>query len=342
MTRRLTVGEAGERELIRLLEPWVQYGKGVNGSTGVGDDCAVLRSSLNQQTVLTTDMLIAGTHFLVNAETDWKAVGRKSAGANISDLAAMGAQPVALLVSIAVPASFLVNDIFSLYQGMNDMSTRFCAPILGGDTTRSDQVCISITAIGLKEAGAADCLRSDVRLGDFVYVTGDLGGSRAGLETILEPDAASGLPVELVNELKRDHLSPTPRVEAGLALARLFPRVAMIDISDSLHNEASLLGEVSGVQLTLHLESIPVSAEAFNYCKSSSLDASEFALFSGEEYELLFTLPTPPEKLFEQLQGAGVDCPVTHVGTVNPGSGVVLLRGGHPVDPDDETFVHFP
>jgi len=302
---------------------------------GVGDDCAVLPAApAGELTVLTTDLLIEGTHFLNTPSTNWHGVGAKAATANISDIASMGAQPVSMLVGIAIPANFPAANLKAIYAGTSSITRRFNTSIVGGDTTRADHVTIAITVTGLKDPATASCRRSDACAGDQLYVTGSLGGSRAGLDAILKADDGG-------DQLADLHYYRLPRVEVGTAIARSFNRVAMIDISDSLYNEAHLISEASGVELELHVEKIPVHPQAVAACPRPD-DPARYALFSGEEYELLFALPVAPEKLRKHLTDAGVDCPVTHVGTVNSGSGVRLLQDGHPVDPTDETFVHFP
>jgi thiamine-monophosphate kinase len=342
MTLRETVSQIGERELIRRLSPYVLTGENA-GLLGVGDDCAVLREQPSgARSVLTTDLLIEGIHFLADEETSWELVGRKSAGANISDIAAMGARPVGMLISMGLPPQFPVEHVLAMYQGMQDLASQYDVPIVGGDTTRAEHVTLSITVAGVKESNRAECRRSDARPGDYIYISGNLGKSRAGLLLMLKPELRMLLGLEAWQEIIAHHFSPTPQVKLGMALAQLYPRVAMVDISDSLSNEARLIAEASGAQLEIELEAVPVHAGAANLCQHMGDDSEKFALFSGEEYELLFTLPVPPADLFEDLRHAGVECVVTHVGTVNPGNGLWLLKGGHPVDPKDETFVHFP
>ncbi len=343
MNQTRTVGEVGEKELIRLLEPWVFCGAGDGGVLGVGDDCAVLHQQPSgARSIITTDLLVEGTHFLWHEGTNWDWVGRKAAGANISDIAAMGSKPVAMFVSLAVPAHFKVQDVLALYRGLHWVAEQYEIQISGGDTTRSDRATISITVAGIKERDRAECRRSDARPGDFIYVSGDLGGSRAGLELMLRPEAQMLVSPELSSALVERHFTPTPPVDLGLALAKLYPRVAAIDISDGLYNDARLLAEASAAELEIHLEAIPLHTGAEALCAKTGKDPATFALFSGEEYQLLFALPMAPNHLFEDLRHSGVECAVTLVGTVNSGSGLRLLKDGHPVDPKDETFVHFP
>ena len=337
-----TVGQIGERELIRRLTPWVLTGNGA-GAIGIGDDAAVLTNAPGEvSTILTTDLLIEGTHFLHNSETDWELVGRKAAGANLSDIAAMGARPTGILVSLGLPAALSVSSVEQLYSGMHSLARQHDVSIIGGDTTRAAAVTISITVCGSRSAGEAGCLRSEAKPGDYLYVSGNLGASRAGLDLILCPSYRDLMNPAEWRDLIVEHFSPAPRLALGQAVAGLYPRAAMIDISDGLANEARLLAEASQVKLEVHLDRLPVHSGAAQYWELREVDPAAFALFSGEEYELLMALPVAPDELIEDLKRSSVNCPVTCVGTVNFGSGVSLLLDGHPVDPPDDTFVHFP
>lgn len=337
----LTVGQLGERGLIDALRPYVTWGA-EGGILGVGDDCALLPPQPEgARLVLTTDLLVEGTHFIADADTNWNAVGHKAASANLSDLASMGAQPVALLVSLGLPGHLSVDAVKDFYAGLSALARRFQANILGGDVTRARQVTISITAVGSKLAGTADCLRSDARPGDYLYVSGALGGARAGVDVLTQPDAVTALSPAQKQQAINRHFCTTPRVTLGAALARLYDRVAMVDISDGLYNEAGLLASASDVEIALNLDTVPVDESGENVAIQLGVDPQQYAFFSGEEYELLFALPVAPNQLADDLRGSGVECAVTCVGTVNPGSGLYVLKGGHPVNLDNETFVHF-
>jgi thiamine-monophosphate kinase len=342
MTLPDTAGQLGEREIIRRLSRWLTVGATGSGDFGTGDDCAELAEAPpGTRMIVTKDLLVEGTHFLRAADTDWYLVGRKAAGANISDLAAAGCVPRALLVGVAIPPDLPVAALEELYRGMHEAAVLASARIIGGDTTRGERLVLSITAIGAKPESWADCRRSDARVGDIIYVTGHLGGSRAGLDLILSPDKGDAIDCELADALVKRHFIPPSRLDAAIALARRGQRMAMIDISDSLYNEAALSAEASGVQMELELNAVPVARGAARFCAASGADSARFALFSGEEYELLFTSEQGIEELSEIFRATGVECPLTQLGAVKPGTGVRVLRGGNPVDPSDETFVHF-
>lgn len=345
-----SVSELSERELIRLISQWVSVGQQTDGAYGIGDDCATIPNPTADmsrttnacgQTILTTDLLVEGTHFLRNPATNWRHIGHKAASANISDLAAAGAVPLALLIAIGIPEDFSVEALKEFYQGFNESATPSGAKILGGDTTRSPVLTIAITAIGWKDNDWAQCHRSDALAGDYVYVTGPLGGSRGGLELLLRPELQTKVSKPAATELLRRHFISPPRIDVGLCLARNQMRTAVIDISDGLFNEANLMAKASGVQLEIELSAIPIDPNARELCSQIGASPEKFALFSGEEYELLFISPLPIQKITELFQANEAKCQLYQIGTVKQGNGVIILHNGKPISISDETFAHF-
>lgn len=340
-----TVADIGEHALIAALAPYVATAKGYV-VVGMGDDAAVVaRESVGVwHDVVTTDMLVAGTHFLANRETDWKRLGHKAVAANISDLAAMGARPRYLLVSLAVPGCQPVASMLSLYAGMHEEAVRWGAVLVGGDTVRHSSLTIAVTAVGSVPAGRALPLRKNAVAGQHVYVSGHLGSSAAGL--LVLTDLSSGEPHNdfVATYLVQRHLQPEPRPVLGQILADLCPDLAMVDISDSLYNELHLLALASGAGFDISADRIPLAKELREYCRRTGRDPVELGLFSGEEYELLFCTVTGPEELVAALAAAGNSVPVTLIGRVTDTSGVVVLRdaSGHVWTPLDRTFRHFP
>lgn len=329
-----------ERQLIRQILPWALVGATSSGIYGVGDDCAALPMD-DEICLLTKDILVEGTHFLNLPSTDWRLLGEKAARCNLSDLAAAGAQPVALLVGLVLPQDFAMDNVEKLYCGLASACKEVNANIVGGDTTRGAQVAISVTAVGKRPRTWASCLRSDARPGDFLYLTGPLGGSRAGLDLLLNPKTRALFSEEDAFELRDRHFIPPSRVAAAMALASRGERLAMLDISDSLYNEACLLAEASAVHVELWLDKVPIHPRAAHYCQVCRLDPYQFALFSGEEYELLIASPTPRLELLEHFRQRGVAADLIEMGSVKTGSGCTVLQQGKPVEISDETFAHF-
>lgn len=349
MSADKTIRETGERELIELLSPYVQCGRGGHWSVGVGDDAAVSSSkATGKKQVVTTDLLIEETHFLWNADTPWFWLGRKAATANLSDIAAMGAWPTGMVVSVGLPPEMRVGDLLELYRGIHYLSLQeFGAPIIGGDTTRSGALMISITCFGEKTFSQAECLRSDARPGDYVYVTDTLGASRMGLEFILDPGLTAQIPPEMaewpfLNQPPANyHYMMSPRCEMGVAISRALSRVGMLDVSDGLYNELHLMAEASGVGLDIDLNSVPVHLAAEAFCDWRGIDAHEYALFSGEEYELLFACEASPDELEEAVFRFAVPEPIYCLGRVTESREVRFLRDGVEFVPSNATFRHF-
>ena len=234
-----TLGELGELGLLAELER-----RGL--AQGIEHDAAVVDGL-----VVTQDALVEGVHFRFDL-LGWRGLGARAAAVNISDLAASGADPLALLVSLGLPPETELEDALELYAGLNERGV----PVRGGDTTRADRVLLSVTALGRSERVPG---RAGAKPGDAVVVTGPLGAAGAAFR-------AGTLP-------------PVPdRVEAGKRLARV--ATAMLDLSDGLARDAGHIAQRSGVRLAIELERVPLSAGA-------ELEDLGF----GEDYELLATTP---------------------------------------------------
>lgn len=234
-----TLDELGEFGLLAELEQ-----RGL--AQGIEDDAAVVAGL-----VVTQDALVEGVHFRFDL-LGWRALGARAAAVNISDLAASGAEPLALLVSLGLPGETDLADVLELYAGLNERAV----PVRGGDTTRAGGVILSVTALGRAERVPG---RAGARPGDAVVVSGPLGAAGASFR-------AGTLP-------------PVPdRVEEGRRLARV--ATAMLDISDGLARDAGHIAERSGLRLAIELEHVPLAPGA-------ELDDVGF----GEDYELLATTP---------------------------------------------------
>jgi thiamine-monophosphate kinase len=287
----------------------------------IGDDCAVLR--LGDRTwVAASDMLVAGHHF-----KDWAApedVGYKAVAVNVSDVAAMGGTPRFVLASGGAPDP---GATLRCMQGILEACRDFGVYPLGGDTTRAGALTVDVAILG--ELDAPPVLRSGARPGDLLAVTGELGASAAGLLAL--ENGASG-----AERLVDKHLRPAPRVEAGRAAARVGVR-AMIDLSDGLASDARHVCERSGVGCRVDLELLPVADDAREFVESLERDPEILAATGGEDYELLISAPEP----ILQALAETVEVPITRVGEVTDGAGVVFLRGGEMVE-GLSGWDHFP
>ena len=293
-----------------------------DGTTGIGDDCAILPQRGGRDTLVSTDMLVEGTHFLRDDIPPYS-LGWKSAAVNLSDIAAMGGQPTGTFLSLALPADLDAGWVEEFLRGYREISAQFRTPLLGGDTTASpDRICINVAVLGECPTRTAR-KRSDARPGDLVCVTGTLGDSAAGLKAILE-----GVEREAdVQALIDRHYRPLPRVEEGRQLAATPGVHAMMDISDGIgsdlqhfleassrfgsaatagaEKEPSLRSEMplqqhpaeTGMQINAEIDfaAIPLSAKLQRVCKKLGWDATQLAVSGGEDYELLFTVDPAAE-----------------------------------------------
>lgn len=273
--------EVGEFDLIELIKQRFTVPEGV---LGIGDDCAVLPQRAGMETLVSTDMLMDGVHFLID-DVDPFSLGWKSAAVNVSDIAGMGGRPVGSFLSFALPKSLSAEFIISFIDGYKALSDQFDCPLLGGDTTSSlDRLCISVTVMGECAKGACR-KRSDARVGDLICTTGFIGDSAAGLNVILKACDRGPLEAELV----RRHYRPVPRVDAGLALAAAPGVHAMMDISDGIGSDLRHILKASGKSARVDVDRLPLSAQMLEACGKYGWDALHLALDGGEDYELLFT-----------------------------------------------------
>jgi thiamine-monophosphate kinase len=273
----LNLSEAGEFGLLRELE---RRGL-VSGQDAEG---AVLGGGR----VATTDVLAEGVHFRLDW-TSYRDLGYKAAAVNISDLAAMGAEPEGLLVGLGVPGDAEVEQVVGIYQGLNEAGVA----VVGGDTTRTPSWLLSLTAFGASERVPG---RAGAVPGDALVVTGALGGSAAG-RYVLE----HGL--EGFDELVTVHRRPPLRLEEGKALARVAH--AMVDLSDGIGSDAARIAERSGCRVVLDVAAIPKTPPV-----DEVADLPFWTL--GEDYELLAALAP------EDAEASGF----TVVGRIEEGSGV--------------------
>lgn len=279
---------------------------------GPGDDAAVLKWTPGANCLVTTDMLLEGSCFLL-AEAGPRLVGRKAMAVNLSDIAAMAGKPVAAVVSVGLPRQGGRRLAEELYLGMQEMAVAFDAAIVGGDTNSWEgKLVISLTLLGEAEPGGA-VTRSGARVGDWLFVTGPLGGSILG-----------------------KHLTFTPRVREAQQLHRLVDLHAMIDISDGLAADLNHICEESHVGAILHASSIPI-ADAVHRL-GDGRPALDHALSDGEDFELLFAVsPVDGQRLLTTQPIAGMH--LSHVGEC-VANGLWLEQDGKSLPLEARGYVH--
>ena len=287
--------ELGEFGLIERIKEALG-GPMPDGVLGIGDDCAVLPQAGGMETLVSTDMLLEGTHFL-RGDIPARLLGWKSAAVNFSDIAAMGGRPVGSFLSLGLPAGLDSDWMDAFLAGYKECSQYCGAPLLGGDTTTSqDGIAINVTVIGQCQRGRSR-KRSSAVPGDLICVTGPLGSSAAGLQVILQGARGS----EVAEALVERHYRPMPRIPEGQALAATPGVHAMMDISDGVASDLRHILKASNVGAVVRTEELPLSAEMRQVCAQQGWDATKLALTGGEDYELLFTMAPgtePPVKYF--------------------------------------------
>jgi thiamine-monophosphate kinase len=274
---------------------------------GIGDDCAILAPPAGHETLVTTDLSIEGVHF----RREWhppESVGHRCLARGLSDIAAMGGEPVAAFVSVALPGGLQQKWVDGFYKGLLALARKSGVQLAGGDTSESPHgIAADIVVVGHAPAGKA-IRRSGACPGDSIYITGELGHSAAILHQ-LESGKSLGNPR---SKASAEHFFPTPRLAVGRELLRRGLASAMIDLSDGLSTDLAHVCQESKVGALVAEHSIPRPTIPGG-------NSLHFALHGGEDYELLFTVPAPrvlPPRI------AGVR--VTRIGEIIRGRGVWL------------------
>ena len=272
--------------------------------TGIGDDCAVLRLPPGQGCLVTTDFTLEGIHF----RRDWhppESVGHRCLARGLSDIAAMGGEPVAAFLSLAVPRDLPQAWVGRFARGLISLAERNGARLAGGDTAESPKgILADIIVMGSVPKGKA-VLRSGARPGDRIYVSGELGGSAAAVVQMQVRPKKKLNPRDF-----RRHFYPEPRIELGRILRAKGIATAMIDTSDGLSTDLAHICEESGVGAEIHAAFIP-RARVGKPAREVDLD---LALHGGEDYELLFTAP-PGKRIPNQIAGVAI----TQIGQIMRG-----------------------
>lgn len=290
---------------------------------GIGDDAAVLAAPTSGWWHVTTDLLADGIHFDLRTAS-LESVGYRAAMANLSDIAAMGAVPRYVLISLALPSKFGTRQVVQLYTGLMQACRPHHVVLIGGDTSASKAgLFVSLTLLGTSTSGRA-LFRHGARVGDHIYVTGTLGDSLAGLQLLTQagpkqpaPQRFSTLRASHRNFLLNRHLRPTARLAEGQWLNNARLATAAIDLSDGLSGDLRHLCEESCIGAEIDLRTLPISAACHAYAESRRLEPALMALTGGEDYELLFT--ASPEKQAAIARRARVrGFHVTRIGTIRP------------------------
>ncbi len=281
---------------------------------GIGDDTAILRENAARERLITTDLLIEDVHFKL-AYTSFFALGHKTLAVSLSDIAAMGGTPEFALLSLGIPKSQIGNPAWEdFFAGYFSLAEKFDVTLIGGDTSSSpDKLVIDSIVIGNAVAGQA-IRRSTAKIGDAIYVTGNLGASAAGLQLLLSGERFDSTLNDAKNIAMRTHLMPEPRVAFGQKIGSSNLAHAMMDVSDGLAQDLKHICEESNVNAMLDFTAVPVAS-----CISAFVENPEttfsLAISGGEDYELLFTASHASES---ELRNFAADCgtTITRVGEI--------------------------
>ncbi len=321
--------ELGERKIIELIKECLDSMP--NNPVPFGDDVAAFDMGHDKLAVIKTDMLVGKTDVPKNMSL--KQAARKAVIMTVSDLAAKGAQPLALLASIGVPADITEKDILQIGRGLNAGAREYDTYVLGGDTNETSDLVISCMALGVCQK--SDLIkRSNAKPGDYAAVTGYFGMTSAGLKILLEDLSELEISEELVNSV----LIPKARVKEGLALARIKAATSSIDSSDGLAWSLHEISRASNVGFLL--DNLPIAPKAEKFAKIYNLDPAELALYGGEEYELVVTIkPRLWEQAKEVVEKVGGT--LIKVGQVTHEKHLLLKRGEKTVAVEARGWEHF-
>ncbi|MES2072600.1 MAG: thiamine-phosphate kinase [Pseudomonadota bacterium] len=299
---------------------------------GIGDDCALLNPSPGMQLAISSDMLVSGRHFF--ADADPHMLGHKCLAVNLSDLAAMGAKPLAFTLALALPEA---NPAWlaPFSAGLLALADQHHCALIGGDTTKGPlNVCITIFG----EIPPGQALRRDAaQAGDDIWVSGTLGDARLALAgywkehtDVIRMDEAEHRQAAL-----RMH-QPTPRIALGLALRGIAH--AALDVSDGLAGDLGHILQRSGVGASLQLDALPAGPVL---SKQDAAIRRQYTLAGGDDYEICFTAPVA-QRAAVMAAGAATATAVTRIGSIEQASGLRLLdAAGRPVDMHISSFDHF-
>jgi thiamine-monophosphate kinase len=333
------VSEIGEFGLIDRLSETLGTARVDGLVTGIGDDAAVYRIGGGRVHVLTTDILVEGVHF-DRTFAPLGLLGYKALAVNVSDVVAMNARPRFATVTVGLPNNVSVEQAETLYQGIARAADRFGVAVVGGDTTAAERLLVSVALVG--EAAEDEIVhRSGAEPGDLLCVTGSLGAAAAGLKILLsekeafladrQPDLSSWTYV-----VER-HLAPQPRLDRlETWRAAAFRPKALIDISDGLASETHHICRASAVGGIVDLALLPIHVDTFRAAERFEERPEAYALYGGEDYELLFAAaPNDLARLAEDTYAV--------VGEVTEAiDGIVLrLPDGELAPLDARGFQHF-
>lgn len=299
----------GEFALIEMIKNKTKlFSK--DAVAGIGDDAAVLRYDDKKYLLFTTDMLVENDHFSLKYFSPQQ-IGTKAIEQNVSDIAAMGGLPKFAVVSLALPDNVEVGFVDKLYDGINKKARKYKIDIVGGNITHSKEIVVNVALLGFVEKKFL-ALRSSAKINDLIFCSGNVGASTAGLELLRRNENGKSV---------KKHIEP----ECRLDLARKIVKIginSMIDVSDGVASEVKHICEESKVGAVIHSNKIPISKNTISDAKKVGKDALDYAMYGGEDFELVFTANKNKLKQFEKYD-------VTVIGEiVDKEYGIKLMKDG--------------
>lgn len=292
---------------------------------GIGDDCALVEGKSDQQIAITVDTLVEGIHFL--PDVDPESLGYKSLAVSLSDLAAMGATPAWFTLALTLPE---INEpwLAGFAKGLSNLANNHKVALIGGDTTRGP-LSITVQVHGFVKAEQA-LRRSGAQHGDGIYVSGTLGDAGAGLK-LKQHKLSPGLNNAQAESFLYQRLErPTPRLKLGHDLLGIAS--AAIDISDGLIADLGHILDKSSVGAKINLETLPISSQLMTLV--SRYEAEKLALYSGDDYELCFTVPAEKEGELSTM-------PCTKIGMITDSDLITFMRNGQQIELTGTGYEHF-
>lgn len=326
----MTVGERGEHALLTWLRAQMPA-PGAAVIVGIGDDAAVLAPPRNEYLVQTTDALVHGVHFDLRWSTP-EDVGRRAVAVNLSDLAAMGARPSWLLLSLVLPDDFPVAAFEALVLAVRDAAREAGATLVGGNVTRTPgPLVVDVTATG--RVRPRRILRRDTACaGDELWLTGSIGAAAAGLAMLRAGAAGDAAAIAR-------YKVPTPRLRESWAMASARAARAAVDLSDGLADAVHQLAAASGLGARLDAAALPLEPAARAWFSARGDDPIAAAIGASDDYEMLFAVPAKAGGRLRAAR-ATLATPFTRIGTLTKDRACVLQRDGRDT-PLPQGFEHF-
>ena len=325
----MKIKDIGEQGLLKKLHSFCPHDI-------IGDDAAVLSPDSQKQLVVTTDVLVDGVHFS-DVTTPPHSVGWRAIAANLSDLAAMGASPLAVTVGLALDGELSVDWVEQMYQGMSSILAEHNTAIVGGDICRSSVTTVSITALG-QVSPKHIIRRSTAQPGELIVVTGDHGMSRGGLELLLNPSLGTNLPQQQRDIFLSAHQYPQPRLDLLRYLWEIMETTVItgMDSSDGLGDAVLQICALSGVGAQIELSSLPSISTISQWFGAEQ--ALNWVLYGGEDFELVLCLAEEKAKKLVEIVGKEAKI----IGKVVEEKSVILMDGNQQKSLNlAQSFQHF-